>query len=253
MPIVSMHSGQSAEEGQNSDKHSFIVNNMNSHRKYLVSCMVGYTFLLLLLYYAQVNFLLQQKIAFIVIGYPLIHKFTIIVYRHYFIKELLYLTAILATLQSFLDVMVIGEMYLWETILFYILKLVTENLLCFGLEVLSEWMCLHAHTYLNANQTKPEELSKIYHFLSHFKSEVTAVANESRYEKSIFYSNLLSLRFASILTRPFLIMLILLTIKYNFICRDFDESYQELIKTLIIQVCFAPLDILVMGMGIKFF
>lgn len=59
---------------------------MNSHRKYLVSCILGYTFILLLLYYPQINFSLGHKITFIIVGYPLIHKLTIVLYRHYLVK-----------------------------------------------------------------------------------------------------------------------------------------------------------------------
>lgn len=59
---------------------------MNSHRKYLVSFMMGYIFLLLLLYYAQIGFKLSSKILFVLFGYPAIHKVTIIVYRNYVVK-----------------------------------------------------------------------------------------------------------------------------------------------------------------------
>ena len=48
-------------------------------------------------------------------------------------------------------------------------------------------------------------------------------------------------------------MLLLLTIKYNFVCQDFDLTYEEITKTFTIMVCFAPLDVLVMAVGIHFF
>ncbi len=98
---------------------------MNSHRKYLVTYMLGYTFLLLLLYYAQLTFSFPQKLIFIIFGYPFIHKVTIAIYRHVVVKELLYLSAILITLQVFLDIMIISDMLIWETVIFYFTKLIT--------------------------------------------------------------------------------------------------------------------------------
>lgn len=50
-------------------------------------------------------------------------------------QELLYLSAILITLQVFLDIMIISDMLLWESVIFYVTKLVTENVLCIVVEI----------------------------------------------------------------------------------------------------------------------
>jgi|688.fasta_scaffold402945_1 hypothetical protein len=69
----------------------------------------------------------------------------------------------------------------------------------------------------------------------------------------MFYSNLLSIRFAAILTRPFLCLTILLTIKYNYICNDISQDYYVLLKNLLMIIFFMPIDILVSILTIKFF
>jgi hypothetical protein len=59
---------------------------MSSHRKYLLLSIVIYPFLMLFIYYAHLRFNLLGKFLFILIGYPLLHKFTITLYRHLFGK-----------------------------------------------------------------------------------------------------------------------------------------------------------------------
>lgn len=127
---------------------------MNSHRKYLFTCIFTYSFVLLFLYYVQLNFDSGIKILYIFVGYPLIHKITIIIYRHYVVKELLYLSPILVAFTCFTDLVVMGNMYLWETILFYFAKIIAENFICVGLEILTEAMALKVQNYLDSYENQ---------------------------------------------------------------------------------------------------
>lgn len=55
---------------------------MNSHRKYLFLSVFCYCFFLIFVYETQLHFNAVGKFAFLLVGYPLLHKITISIYRH---------------------------------------------------------------------------------------------------------------------------------------------------------------------------
>lgn len=90
-----------------------------------------------MLYYVQINLTITYKCVFCLIGSSILHKLTIAVHRHSTIKELLYLSAILITEQSFMDMMIFSNGLMWEIIVFYVVKLCVENGIAPALEILA--------------------------------------------------------------------------------------------------------------------
>lgn len=118
----------------------------------------------------------------------------------------------------------VSRMMVYQSMLYYCVRVFSENLIVPGVEVLSEWISIKIYNYISIIESKQVSPSVIFRVLSLFKGVVWNVVNESIYEKSLFYTMLINLRFGVIVSRIFLFMLIMVSMQYNYICRDLHRT-----------------------------